>query len=163
MPFYANHLPEYPKSILEIGIKEGASIRMWMTLFPEAKIYGLDLFEEFPEPDIEGVEWIKGHQCDHELLYHIRHDISPEVIIDDGSHVSGHQMVSFFSLMQRNTVYFIEDVHCATDPFYRDLLPFDFTAASVFKKDLGFYYSDNYETYTGSQIVVIKHNNIKYF
>ncbi len=47
------------KRILEIGVKEGASIRMWQEYFPEAEIHGLDMFDEFPIPDIQDdTEWL---------------------------------------------------------------------------------------------------------
>jgi hypothetical protein len=85
IPFYEKYLPKNPKKILEIGVKEGASIRMWREYFPEASIHGLDLFDEFPIPDIQGVTFHKGNQLDYQLLAKLRKE-DFDVIIDDGSH-----------------------------------------------------------------------------
>lgn len=130
-PFYEKHLPKNPKKILEIGVKEGASIRMWKEWFPNAEIHGLDLFEEFPIPDIEGVIFHKGNQLDHVLLHTLRKE-NFDLIIDDGSHNSRDQLVTFFSLYNGKT-YFIEDTHCCDEEFYRDGLPEKFTAKHILK------------------------------
>lgn len=124
-PFYEHHLPKNPKKLLEIGVKEGASIRMWKEWLPETEIHGLDLFEEFPIPEIEGVKFHKGNQVDYLLLEQLRKE-DFDVIIDDGSHLSRHQLMTFFGLYNGKQ-YYIEDTHCAEEEFYRDGLPYDAT------------------------------------
>lgn len=124
MPFYERHLPATVTSLLEIGIKEGRSMNMWREAYPEAYLIGLDLFEEFPQPDIKDVFFIKGNQLDHEILYTIRHSIRPQVIIDDGSHNSRDQWVTMLSLIGSCEYYFVEDLHCCRDELYRQGLPF---------------------------------------
>lgn len=127
MEHYAKHLPESVGSLLEIGCERGASIRMWKYLFPAAKITSMDLFQEFPKPDIEGIEFIKGNQLDHELLYHLRNHRIFDVIIDDGSHNSRDQLVTFYSLVGISPLYVVEDLHCCNDELYRQGLPFERT------------------------------------
>lgn len=122
-PFYEQTLPKAPKKLLEIGVKEGASIKMWKDWFPDTIIHGLDLFEEFPMPDIPGIVWHKGNQVDHLLLEQLRKD-DFDIIIDDGSHLSRHQMMTFYGLFNGKS-YYIEDIHCANEAFYRDGLPFE--------------------------------------
>lgn len=135
IPFYSRSLPKNPKKILEIGVKEGASIRMWREFFPSAEIWGLDLFEEFPEPYIEGSRFVKGSQIDTSLLQKLRAE-NFDVIIDDGSHNSRDQMITFFGLYSETTThYYIEDLHCCEEEFYRQGLPFKFTAKSVFNNN----------------------------
>ena len=112
-----------PKILIEFGVREGASLKAWREYFPETKIIGVDLFAEAPMPVIEGVELIKGNQLDHELLYHIRNDIRPDVVIDDCSHNSRDQIVTFYSLFTQDMKYFVEDVHCMDEEFYRQGLP----------------------------------------
>lgn len=130
IPFYDHHLPKNPKKILEIGVAEGRSIRMWQKHFPDAEVHGLDLFLDNPIPDIDGVVWHKGNQCDWVLLDGLRnHDF--DIIIDDGSHNSRDQMITFFGLYNGKH-YFIEDLHCCDIDFYRDRLPGNMTAKSVF-------------------------------
>src|SRR5688572_6276462 len=96
IPFYEKYLPKNPKKILEIGVKEGRSIRMWMHYFPEAEIHGLDLFREFPVPfHDERVKFHTGHQADWQILEQLRKE-DFDIIIDDGSHVARHQLMTFF-------------------------------------------------------------------
>ena len=130
---YAIHLPSHPRSLLEIGCLEGASLRMWKEYFPNTKIGTLDLFMEYPEPtDIEGLITYKGSQNDGYNMPRIRGE-NWEVIIDDGSHNSRDQLVSFNLLAQPGTLYIIEDLHCCTDPFYREGLPFEMTILGLIK------------------------------
>lgn len=127
MPFYEKHLPSQVNSLLEIGVKQGASMRVWREAYPKAALYGMDLFQEFSQPDIEGVHWIKGNQLDHELLYTIRNTTKPQVIIDDASHNSRDQWVTLLSLIDSCEYYFIEDLHCCTFELYRQGLSFEHT------------------------------------
>jgi hypothetical protein len=130
IPFYEKYLPKNPKKILEIGVKEGASIRMWREYFPNAEIHGLDLFEEFPIPNIEGVTFHKGNQLDHQLLAKLRKE-DFDVIIDDGSHNARDMLVTFFSLYSGKH-YFIEDLHCNDEEFYSQGLPVELMAKYIF-------------------------------
>lgn len=128
--FYEQHLPKNPKKILEIGILKGASIRMWREYFPEAEIHGLDLFEENSIPDIDNVTFWKGSQTDYKLLEQLcKQDF--DLIIDDCSHVSRHQLVSFFALYKKGCAYFIEDCHSNIEEFYRVGLPYELTVNSL--------------------------------
>lgn len=130
IPFYETHLPKNPKKILEIGVKEGRSIQMWQKYFPEAEIHGLDLFLADPIPNIPGVRFWQGNQCDWRLLEELRRE-DFDLIIDDGSHNSRDQMITFFGLYNGKH-YFIEDLHCCDNDFYRDNLPYRMTAQGMF-------------------------------
>lgn len=126
--FYAKHLPENPRSILEIGVKEGASARAWRDIFPEAQITGLDLFEEFKMSSVIGpANFIKGNQCDWRILEELR-KYNFDVIVDDGSHNARDQMITFFGLAHAGCHYFIEDAHCNYDEYYSQGLPFPLRA-----------------------------------
>lgn len=133
IPFYEQNLPKNPKKILEIGVKEGRSIQMWQNYFPEAEIHGLDLFLADPIPNIPGVKFWQGNQCDWRLLEELRRE-DFDVIIDDGSHNSRDQMMTFFGLYNGKH-YFIEDLHCCDNDFYRDRLPVEMTAKYLFDND----------------------------
>lgn len=135
MSYYGRHLGivEPPESILEIGCEKGNSIRMWKEIYPDASLTALDLFQEHPVPDIPGVEFITGNQLDHEILYHLRNHRKFEVIIDDGSHNSRDQLVTFWSLIGTCRVYIVEDLHCCYDDSYRQGLPFEKTMLGQMK------------------------------
>jgi hypothetical protein len=124
--FYETNLPPNPKKILEIGVLTGASIRMWKEYFPDTEIHGLDLFEENPIPDIPGMIWHKGSQTDPTMLYNLRNE-KFDLVIEDGSHNSRDQLISFYGLFTDGMHYFCEDLHCCDEEFYRQGLPFDLT------------------------------------
>ncbi len=142
MEFYEQHLPKNPKKILEIGVLKGASMAMWAEYFPEAEIHGLDLFEINSEENIrsflldecgcKNIVLHKGNQCDFVLLDNLRNE-NFDIIIDDGSHSSRDQMMTFFGLFNGKH-YFIEDIDCCRNGFYQQGLPYRFTADSLFKQ-----------------------------
>lgn len=150
IPFYEQHLPKEPKRILEIGVKEGRSLAMWAEYFPNTEIHGLDLFSENNSWDV--AEYLEsrfgqfnyklrtGNQCDWRVLEQLR-KLDFDVIIDDGSHNSRDQMMTFFGLFNGKH-YFIEDLHCGQEDFYSQGLPFDFRAHSVFG-DMKIVYQDH--------------------
>lgn len=153
MPFYEKHLPKNPKKILEIGVLKGRSIAMWSEYFPDTEIHGLDLFSDHTEDEVRSFllddcgcnNFVlhKGNQCDYILLDKLRNE-NFNVIIDDGSHNSRDQMITFFGLMHKNCYYFIEDLHCCGEEFYRDGLPFGLTAYKIFSEH-DFRYKATYE------------------
>lgn len=153
IPFYEKYLPKNPKKILEIGVKEGKSVRMWQKYFPDAAVHGLDLFMEFPVPDIPGAVFHTGNQCDWRLLEQLRRE-DFDVIIDDGSHNSRDQMMTFFGLFNGKH-YFIEDLHCCHNPFYQDNLPDSATAYVLFGND----HLEGLENIRVGNIVLIYKNN----
>lgn len=132
--FYEKHLPKSPLKILEIGVKYGASIRAWLEFYPNTKITGIDLFEKNEMPidllNHERVTLIKGNQCDWRLLEELR-KFNFDVIIDDGSHNSRDQMITFFGLFNGKH-YFIEDLHCCREEFYNQGLPYVMSADYLF-------------------------------
>lgn len=144
IPFYEQHLPNNPKRILEIGIKEGRSIQMWQKYFPDAQIHGLDLFMEFPIPNMPGVVFHQANQCDWRALEELR-QWDFDVIIDDGSHNSRDQMMTFFGLFNGKH-YFIEDLQCCREQFYNQGLPYSFTAQCVFNDLYSSYELDRRES-----------------
>lgn len=131
IPFYQQHLPDKPKKILEIGVKEGKSVQMWLKHFPDTIVHGLDLFKEFPVPfQHERVVWHQGNQCDWELLEKLRNE-NFDVIVDDASHNARDQMMTFFGLFNGKH-YFIEDTHCNLDDYYSQGLPKSLSAFNTF-------------------------------
>lgn len=132
LDFYEKTLPRNPKRILEIGCYKGASLRMWREYFPDTELHTLDLFiENEPPTDIPGLIIHKGNQCDWLLLEELR-KFDFDVIIDDGSHNSRDQMITFFGLAHPGCHYYIEDLHCCAEDFYRQGLGHPWTADGLF-------------------------------
>lgn len=149
IPFYEQNLPKEPKRILEIGVKEGRSLAMWAEYFPNAEIHGLDLFEENNMLDVYNtliannenhkelkIKLHRGNQCDWRILEELRkYDF--DVIIDDGSHNSRDQLMTFFGLFNGKH-YFIEDLHCNNDEFFSQGLHREFRAINIFGDIMSF-------------------------
>lgn len=132
---YEYIIKQPPKKMLEIGVLHGASIKMWREYFPETEVHGLDLFIENPIPQIPGIVWHKGNQCDHLLLEKLRNE-NFDLIIDDGSHNARDQMITFFGLFNGG-MYFIEDIQCNDDEYFSQGLPFNMRATKLFRNISG--------------------------
>jgi len=113
--FFLKQFYNYSGSMLEIGIQHSNSLKMWLELFPNAYIYGLDI-------DISDVghrySIIKGDQSNTEHLVYLNSIISTQTkplffINDDGSHIPEHQLLTFntlFPTLQEGGIYIIEDI-----------------------------------------------------
>jgi hypothetical protein len=110
------------KHFLEIGVREGWSHKMWHDYFPNAMIYGVDNFSDvvyksinFKKEEIENerIKIFVGDQSDPLFLEESFKNIAFDVIIDDGSHRSWHQQLSFkylFPKLKSGGLYIIEDL-----------------------------------------------------
>ena len=107
------------KTMLEIGVSFGGSIKMWNEYFKgKCHITGIDINEKrFRKKDLENknIRIKLGSQNDVKFLKSLC-DIKYDFIVDDGSHKSGDQIISFnnlFNNMNSSGVYIIEDLHVA--------------------------------------------------
>lgn len=104
---YANIFSSFePKSILEIGVKEGKSLHSWHLLFPEAKLTGLDIAQNTLKFD--SFEYVIGDSTDKDVTDKLGFY---DVIIDDGSHNLYDQIMTFTNLKNKfKYFYVIEDI-----------------------------------------------------
>lgn len=126
IPHYAQYLPDTCSSLLEIGCYKGASLKMWDEFYgQDCDIHTIDLFGEpglMSIRECRRLEFVphQGDQKDISFLATIKPQF--DVIIDDGSHNSYDQIVSFKHLflnnLKPNGLYIIEDLHCCNDSFY---------------------------------------------
>ena len=118
---YEKHLNKYVQqnpTVLEIGVAEGGSLEMWSKYFVNGSIHGMDLDQrimdyKYSQPNIFTHH---GDQSSDEYWdYFNNHtNIMFDVIIDDGSHVNSHQILTLLNLFPRlknNGTYVIEDTH----------------------------------------------------
>lgn len=114
-----NHLKEKATAVLEIGVNDGASMKVLEEYFPNAKIYGLDI-DDKKQFNTTRVECIRLNQSiDSELEEFSKRDIKFDVIIDDGSHHVQDQQKSFgylFPMIKEGGIYVIEDLHTSLCP-----------------------------------------------
>ncbi len=105
IPHYAERFenqrndPKFPAVLLEIGVMDGASLRMWRDYFA-TKVYGIDIVKESIIND-RNIQCFLGDQADHRFLAEVVDEIGPlDIVIDDGSHRGWHHVASFEFLWQ---------------------------------------------------------------
>jgi hypothetical protein len=119
---YQRHFGRYrdrPIRMLEIGVFRGGSLRMWKEYFhPDSIIVGIDVdpscaAHEIPDRDV----YVRiGSQADPNFLAAVNGEFGPfDIILDDGSHKTHHQIISFGALyreaLKDGGCYMVEDMH----------------------------------------------------
>jgi len=110
--FYPDYIKRDIKKLLEIGVEKYNSVLLWLEYCPNAFIYGFDIKTELND---ERVKVIRGDQSNEADLNNLRNIIGDDidVILDDGSHVPIHQILSFIKLFPsviNGGIYIIEDI-----------------------------------------------------
>jgi len=99
--------------LLEIGVDKGESLKAWQFYFPFAKIIGCDI------RDMRSIATrrLKIYQLDQssegQLQAICKAETVFDIIIDDGSHLSTHQIFTFehlYPALKDRGIYIIEDV-----------------------------------------------------
>lgn len=109
-------------SILEIGVASGGSLELWKTYFgTKAKIYGIDISDRVPDfKNDNQIKVFEGSQNDRQFLKKIKTEIpNIDILIDDGSHLSQDQIITFeemFLHINDEGIYIVEDLHNAWHP-----------------------------------------------
>jgi demethylmacrocin O-methyltransferase len=123
-----------PIALLEIGINRGGSLRVWEGYFPQASLYAIDIKRRCmqhvtPRTHVELVD-----QSDPDALRDFADQHGAfDIIIDDGSHMTSHQILSFDVLwpyVKPGGVYVVEDTRTSYDDRYIDS---EMTTVEVFR------------------------------
>lgn len=97
------------RSVLEIGVDTGASLRTWCDIFPDAKVIGIDIRFECIDADVgRAVVLIADATLSDGLV-----EGSFDFIVDDGSHQVPDVLLSFavlFPHLASGGIYAIEDI-----------------------------------------------------
>ena len=117
---YFKELKEKKINILEIGVENGDSLRIWRDYFRKANICGLDIVKK--NFTINNVEILCGDQSDHKFLDFVIEKYKKfDIIIDDGCHVSNYIINTFgylFDYLSDGGLYVIEDLQTSYIPRY---------------------------------------------
>ena len=121
---FANEKYEY-QDILEIGIQSGFSHLMWYEFFPNATIYGIDLGTDplYKNVSNDRIKVLIADQTDENTIIECFKNITFNVVIDDGSHLSKHHQQSFRFLwpkVKSGGYYIIEDLATCYDRRFRE-------------------------------------------
>lgn len=135
MDNYEKYLSEWRErefTLLEIGVASGVSMSMWKEIFPNARVYGIDIDANCCVG--EGV--FIGSQIDKPFLDAVLAKIGvPDVICDDGSHYGPYTIETFeylFPKIAEKGLYFVEDTSCFYDSTYGEAPPFGQGMSRVF-------------------------------
>ena len=114
--------------ILEIGVggykdprSGGNSLRMWKAYFPNSEICGIDLYDKRQLQE-DRIAIFQGDQTDEQFLKEVVCKWgTPDIVIDDGSHINTHVIQTFevlFPLMSDQGIYVVEDTQTSYWPEY---------------------------------------------
>lgn len=104
-------------SVLELGVKKGASLRVWEEYFPNARIFGVEMKSKYAIYASDRSRVFIGSQSDPEVLEALAAaaNFGFDLIVDDGSHMSDDQVASLTFLWPYLKppygIYAIEDLH----------------------------------------------------
>lgn len=96
------------RSVLEIGVDTGASLRTWCDIFPDADINGIDIREECRDVDAGRAFVLIGDATAPGWVLPVS-----DFTIDDGSHQVSDVLRSFdifFPNLESGGIYAIEDI-----------------------------------------------------
>jgi hypothetical protein len=112
-PWFLEHLRAQPVTMLEIGVNRTESLKLWGNYFPRLTLHGIDRdpksFDD-PRMTLHTVDQGDAAQLDR-FVATIK--TSFDFIIDDGSHVPEHQLLTltkFWPLLRPGGIYIIEDI-----------------------------------------------------
>lgn len=110
-----------PVCVLEVGVLNGGGLQIWKEYFgKEAKIYGIDSCPGCEKAQEGQIKVFTGQQEDRVFIKSVLDSIPPvDILIDDASHISRHQIAMFeevFLRMNSKAIYAVEDTHTS----YRD-------------------------------------------
>ena len=105
-------------SLLEIGVKDGASLRTWKSYFRRGRIFGIDIDPASRRSEESRISVEVGSQDDLPFLRAcFGRNPTFDIIIDDGSHINEMIIDSFQYLFNERLatggLYVIEDLRCS--------------------------------------------------
>ena len=111
---FLSHMRPEPIKLLEIGVFNGQSLRMWYDYFPNATIIGVDIQPSAQQHANARTLIRTADQSNLQELVDIAVELGPfDVIIEDGSHRWEHQITTLralFPFLKPSGIYVVEDI-----------------------------------------------------
>ena len=126
IPIYERYLGSFrgkPITMLEIGVNYGGSLHMWREyLGPQGRYIGVDISNYCKRLEADGFVIEIGDQGSQAFWdrFKEQHPVL-DIIIDDGSHVPEHQILTFETLfphLNEGGIYICEDVHTSYKHYF---------------------------------------------
>jgi len=111
------HLKDASTTIMELGILNGSSLKVWRDYFTNGRVVGVDIDPSRKIHESERTKVYIGSQDSTTLADQIKLDYPEgfDIIIDDASHINDLTLRSFdlyFPSVKPGGYYVIEDTHC---------------------------------------------------
>ena len=128
-------------TLLEIGVQNGGSLELWCKYFPKAKkLIGCDINPEcerlnYDDPRVSIVVGDANNPITKSKILNMSSEF--DIIIDDGSHLSGDIVKSFahyFDCLKNEGMYIAEDLHCSYWNEFNGGLYYPSSSIAFFKK-----------------------------
>ena len=115
-------LRDRAERVLEIGVFNGDSVRLWEAYFSRAAIFGGDI-KNASQHQTERIRTFVADQASREQLAQFleEHGSEFDIVIDDGGHAMEQQQISFgflFPHLRSRGIYIIEDIHTSFPELY---------------------------------------------
>lgn len=126
LDFYQEQLPDrdFAGRLLEIGVMDGLSMKMWREYYPKAEIVGIDIkdMDHMHNNDWQVPDSVKLIKCDGTDPEQVKKLGNFDIILDDGSHYWLEQQKSFeilyYSQLNAGGTYIIEDLWTSHIDYY---------------------------------------------
>ena len=99
-------------NLLELGILDGNSLRMWKNYFDNAEIYGVDIDLDTKKNEEDRINVIVGDLDNVDFLKSLS-NIKPTIIIEDASHSWSQQIIALctlYEVLPSGGIYIVEDI-----------------------------------------------------
>ena len=99
-------------NVLELGVLDGNSLRLWKDYFTYSQIYGVDIDPKCSKHEDDRIKILVGDLDDYEFVHSLS-DIKPSIIIEDASHTWNQQILTFCTLygsLPSGGIYILEDI-----------------------------------------------------
>jgi hypothetical protein len=112
-PWFLSHFKTTDVNLLEIGVADSESLKLWKNYFEKVNLYAIDILPLIIS-DVK-VNFSQLDQSSERELLEFANNLKVkfDIIIDDGSHVPDHQMLTLLNLwetLKDGGVYIIEDI-----------------------------------------------------
>ena len=112
-PWFLTHLRGQNVNFLEIGIDKTESLKLWKGYFGNVNLHGIDIDEkEFNDTEVTLHKIDQSNSLELDKFV-ANVGIKFDVILDDGSHVPEHQILTInklWNLVKPGGIYIIEDI-----------------------------------------------------
>lgn len=120
--FYDSNLGEMrfePIKLLEIGVYQHQSLKMWREYFPNAEIHAIDIVDYSGGYRVPGVNYHCFNVEDSVAMSDfVNRNYNWDVVVDDGGHTMKQQQFAFkyfWGVIRSSGMFIMEDLHTSFD------------------------------------------------